>query len=84
MPVFETNALSKHYPSVRALDELNVSIEPGIVAADAAFLLIGLVQGLAVRWSLAGRTFDLVDEGARLFDLQLSLLTRYPAAASPA
>ncbi|MCB2054357.1 MAG: TetR/AcrR family transcriptional regulator [Geminicoccaceae bacterium] len=60
------------------------TIEPGIVAADAAFLLIGLVQGLAVRWSLAGRTFDLVDEGARLFDLQLSLLTRYPAAASPA
>lgn len=41
-------------------------------ADDAAYLIIGLVQGLAVRWSLSGRTFDLPLEGARLLDLQLA------------
>ena len=41
-------------------------------ADDAAYLIIGLVQGLAVRWSLSGRKFDLPLEGARLLDLQLA------------
>lgn len=40
---------------------------------DVSFLLIGLVQGLAVRWSLSGRSFALVDEGARLLDIQIQL-----------
>lgn len=44
--------------------------------ADAALLVLGLLQGLALRWSLAGRGFDLVAEGARLFDLQLAGLLR--------
>lgn len=39
---------------------------------DAAYLIIGLVQGLAVRWSISGRSFDLAAEGSRLLDLQLS------------
>lgn len=39
---------------------------------DAAFLIIGLVQGLAVRWSISGRDFDLTQEGSRLLELQLS------------
>ena len=38
---------------------------------DAAFLVIGLVQGLALRWSLSGRTFGLVEEGSRLLELQI-------------
>jgi len=38
---------------------------------DAAYLIIGLVQGLAVRWSISGRNFDLTEEGNRLFELQL-------------
>ncbi len=38
---------------------------------DAAMLIVGLVQGLAVRWSLTRRGFDLLEEGARLLDLQL-------------
>lgn len=42
-----------------------------LAADDAAFLLIGLVQGLAVRWSLSGRSFTLTDEGARLLNLQI-------------
>lgn len=38
---------------------------------DAAFLILGLVQGLAIRWSISGRSFDLAEEGSRLLDLQL-------------
>lgn len=53
MPVFQTDSLSKHYPSVRALDELSVAIEPGIVGLVGANgagkstlikLLLGLIQ----------------------------------------
>lgn len=43
-------------------------------ADDVAFLLIGLVQGLAVRWSLSGRAFALEAEGARLLSVQIGLL----------
>lgn len=39
---------------------------------DAAFLIVGLVQGLAVRWSISGREFSLRKEGERLLALQLS------------
>lgn len=38
---------------------------------DAARLVMALIQGLAMRWSLNARQFDLVDEGARLLKLQL-------------
>ena len=40
-------------------------------ANDAAYLLISLVQGLAVRWSVSARRFNLIKEGERLLDLQL-------------
>lgn len=39
---------------------------------DVAFLIVGLVQGLAVRWSISGRGFDLTEEGRRLLEVQLS------------
>lgn len=39
--------------------------------AEAAFVIIALVQGLAVRWSLSERSFDLVEEGERLLDVTL-------------
>ena len=39
---------------------------------DAAFLVIGLIQSLALRWSLSGRRFSLIETAERLFDLQLS------------
>lgn len=48
--------------------ELRADLDPD----DAAYLIIGLVQGLAVRWSISGRTFDLTEEGMRLLTLQLS------------
>lgn len=38
---------------------------------DAAYLILALIQGLALRWSLNARSFDLVEEGRRLLDLQL-------------
>jgi AcrR family transcriptional regulator len=48
---------------------------------DAAYLIIGLVQGLAVRWSISGRTFDLTEEGNRLLELQLSGFAHSGASA---
>ncbi|NQU72072.1 MAG: TetR family transcriptional regulator C-terminal domain-containing protein, partial [Rhodospirillales bacterium] len=39
---------------------------------DAAYLILALIQGLAMRWSLNARGFDLVAEGQRLLDLQLT------------
>lgn len=50
-----------------AAGELRDDLDPD----DAAFLIIGLVQGLAVRWSISGRNFDLAAEGQRLLELQL-------------
>ena len=45
-----------------------------IADADAAVLLAALVQGVAIRWTLGARDFDLQGEGLRLFDVQLRLL----------
>lgn len=47
--------------------ELRDDLDP----EDVAFLVIGLVQGLAVRWSISGRNFDLAQEGSRLLEVQL-------------
>jgi AcrR family transcriptional regulator len=44
-----------------------------IDAKDAAFLLISLVQGLAIRWSLGQRAFSLEAEGSRLLACQINL-----------
>lgn len=45
-----------------------------IAANDAAVLLTSLVQGMAIRWALGTRDFDLRAEGLRLFDVQYRLL----------
>lgn len=50
-----------------------------IEAKDAAFLVIGLVQGLVLRWSLSGRSFDLPAEGDRLLSVQLRTFGAAPA-----
>jgi len=62
-----------------AAGELRDDIDPD----DAAYLIIGLVQGLAVRWSISGRNFDLIEEGNRLLELQLSGFACARAAAAP-
>lgn len=49
---------------------------------DAAFLVIGLIQGLALRWSLSGRAFGLVEEGRRLLELQTCGFARVPVKAT--
>ena len=41
-------------------------------AEDVAALLLAAIQGLAMRWSLEGRRFDLVAEGSRLLDGMLN------------
>lgn len=43
--------------------------------ADGAVLLISLVQGLAMRWSLGARGFSLQLEGMRLLAVQMALFT---------
>lgn len=49
-------------------------IRDDIAANDAAVLLTSLVQGVAIRWALGTRDFELSDEGLRLFDVQCRLL----------
>lgn len=44
-----------------------------LVPKDAAILLISLVQGLALRWSLGQRAFSLETEGGRLLACQINL-----------
>lgn len=41
-------------------------------AEAAAWLLISVVQGTAVRWSISDRAFDVEEEGARLVDVVLA------------
>jgi len=45
-----------------------------VADGDAAALLAAVVQGVAIRWTLSARDFDLVAEGGRLVDVQLRLL----------
>jgi len=45
-----------------------------VAAADVAVLLTSLIQGVAIRWSLGARDFDLRNEGLRLLAVQLRLL----------
>lgn len=47
--------------------------DPAFSPKDGAHLLISLVQGLAIRWTLGKRGFALVAEGGRLLDAQLQL-----------
>jgi AcrR family transcriptional regulator len=50
------------------------AIDADLDPSDVAFLVMSIVQGVTLRWSVAGRDFDLVREGLRLFDLQLQIL----------
>ena len=53
----------------RAAGEFRADLE----AQDAVILLISLVQGLAIRWSLGQRAFSLEAEGGRLLAAQINL-----------
>jgi AcrR family transcriptional regulator len=59
--------------------EIGAGQEEGILRGDvepddAAGLLTSLVQGVAIRWALGARDFDLRAEGLRLLDVQCRLL----------
>ncbi|MCX2721050.1 TetR/AcrR family transcriptional regulator [Roseibium salinum] len=69
-------ALSAEFKRGQADGKFRGDLDPD----DAALILIGLVQGLAVRWSLSGRTFALVDEGSRFLDMHMRFF-REPAQA---
>jgi TetR/AcrR family transcriptional regulator len=62
---------------VTALTEMQRSgrLRPGLAPTDAAVFLTSLIQGLAIRWSLGARNFSLSDEGERLLDIQLLLMS---------
>ena len=60
-------AFSKLIATEIEAGRFNKTIDPD----DAAFLVLALIQGLAMRWSLNARNFNLADEGARLLELQL-------------
>ena len=50
---------------------------------DGAHLLVSLVQGLAIRWTLGARGFALVPEGRRLLDAQVRLFRIPPLEDAP-
>lgn len=49
-----------------------------LAPSDGAWLLISLLQGLALRWSLGGRRFALTVEGARMLEVQMALFRAKP------
>lgn len=79
----ENDALRQHFAELMANRQMIFAqiIERGIRerefavdldAKDAAYLVLALIQGLAMRWSLSGRSFDLVAEGGRLMAMQIA------------
>jgi len=70
---FEGLIASRHkYFSKLVADEIAAGrFRQDIDPEDAAYLVLSLVQGLAMRWSLCARSFSLASEGRRLLELQL-------------
>lgn len=52
-----------------------------VSARDGAALMASTVQGVAIRWALGARDFDLRAEGARLVNVQLRLMARQEPGA---
>lgn len=66
--------LTQSVSDARQAGHFRADLEPG----DAAYLLIALVQGLAMRWSVNERRFSIVKEGERLLTMQLQGFRRHP------
>jgi len=47
-------------------------IRPDIDPEDAARLVLAFIQGTAMRWSMQERSFDIVADGVRMMELQLT------------
>lgn len=56
------------------IDELLLVGVEQTKAKDLAFMLIALIQGVAIRWSVSQRNFNLKTEGERLLKLQLDMI----------
>ncbi|PCJ07417.1 MAG: TetR family transcriptional regulator [Rhodobacteraceae bacterium] len=78
----ENDALRRHFESVmaarlaslaRMIDQAQQTgqLKAAIASADLAALLLASIQGLAMRWSLENRSFDLTAEGGRLIRVLL-------------
>lgn len=63
--------LHRHFSALVAAEIDAGRFDKTLDPDDAATLIVALVQGLAMRWSLNARDFDLAEEGARLLKLQL-------------
>lgn len=63
--------LQQHFSALIAAEMEAGRFDETIDADDAATLVLALIQGLAMRWSLNARGFDLAEEGARLLKIQL-------------
>lgn len=61
------NELAKVVSEEVSAGRFRSSLDPD----DAAFLILAFIQGLAMRWSLNERKFDLVSEGKSLMELML-------------
>lgn len=54
-------------------------LRKNLAPQDGATLLISLVQGLAIRWSLGKRAFALEPEGKRVLAVQMALFLEAPS-----
>ena len=61
----------RHFSKLIAAEIDSGRFKKTIDPDDASFLVLALIQGLAMRWSLNNRSFGLPAEGARLLDLLL-------------
>ncbi len=79
---FETLVGTFHQRLTRQLDaaQADGSIRDGIEAAQLAALVMSVVQGTILRWTVTRQRFDLVAEGLGLVDLLLQSFGRDPAA----
>ncbi len=70
---FETVMLARRAGLTRLIEQAqqNAQLNDDITAADIAALLLASIQGLAMRWSLENRSFDLAAEGGRLIAVLL-------------
>lgn len=57
--------------------------DPALSPGDGALLLVALVQGLAIRWTLGRRGFALEAEGRRLLGAQMRLFGLVQTDGSP-
>ena len=80
----ENHALKAHFQRVMAYRRKGFAqliqlaqdagqVSNAVAADDVAALILSLIQGLAMRWSLESRAFDLEAEGTRLLDQMLKM-----------